>query len=200
MKKNKMAFLITEIILCMLAVLFTYRIFHHEKQEKKMSEDLMEALGEEVTLESFVPQYLNQAITFTGDDMGSDRAMIIMLLYMIIVIIAFVFGITISNTIRKEAGVIGTLRASGYTRKELIGHYMALPVIVTLIGAVIGNILGYTVFKYICADMYYGSYSLPTYKTIWNAEAFVLTTVVPVIIMFVVNYAFMLQNLNLSPL
>lgn len=94
----------------------------NEKQEKKMSEDLMEALGEEVTLESFVPQYLNQAITFTGDDMGSDRAMITMLLYMIIVIIAFVFGITISNTIRKEAGVIGTLRASGYTRKELIGH------------------------------------------------------------------------------
>ena len=90
----------------------------NEKQEKKMSEDLMEALGEEVTLESFVPQYLNQAITFTGDDMGSDRAMITMLLYMIIVIIAFVFGITISNTIRKEAGVIGTLRASGYTRKR----------------------------------------------------------------------------------
>ena len=112
----------------------------NEKQEKKMSEDLMEALGEEVTLESFVPQYLNQAITFTGDDMGSDRAMIIMLLYMIIVIMAFVFGITISNTIRKEAGVIGTLRASGYTRKELIGHYMALPVIVTLIGAVVGNL------------------------------------------------------------
>ena len=52
-----------------------------KKQEKKrLSEDLMEALGEEVTLESFVPQYLNQAITFTGDDMGSDRAMITMLL------------------------------------------------------------------------------------------------------------------------
>lgn len=160
----------------------------NEKQEKKMSEDLMEALGEEVTLESFVPQYLNQAITFTGDDMGSDRAMITMLLYMIIVIIAFVFGITISNTIRKEAGVIGTLRASGYTRKELIGHYMALPVIVTLIGAVIGNILGYTALKKVCAGMYYGSYSLPTYVTVWNAETFWMTTVVPVLIMLVVNY------------
>lgn len=160
----------------------------NEKQEKKMSEDLMEALGEEVTLESFVPQYLNQAITFTGDDMGSDRAMIIMLLYMIIVIMAFVFGITISNTIQKEAGVIGTLRASGYTRKELIGHYMALPVIVTLIGAVIGNILGYTALKKVCAGMYYGSYSLPTYVTVWNAEAFWMTTVVPVLIMLVVNY------------
>lgn len=176
----------------------------NEKQEKKMSEDLMEALGEEVTLESFVPQYLNQAITFTGDDMGSDRAMITMLLYMIIVIIAFVFGITISNTIRKEAGVIGTLRASGYTRKELIGHYMALPVIVTLIGAVIGavigNILGYTALKNVCAGMYYGSYSLPTYVTVWNADAFWMTTVVPVLIMLVVNYGILRYKLRLSPL
>ena len=172
----------------------------NEKQEKKMSEDLMEALGEEVTLESFVPQYLNQAITFTGDDMGSDRAMITMLLYMIIVIIAFVFGITISNTIRKEAGVIGTLRASGYTRKELIGHYMALPVIVTLIGAVVGNILGYTALKKVCAGMYYGSYSLPTYVTAWNADAFWMTTVVPVLIMLVVNYGILRYKLRLSPL
>ena len=171
----------------------------NEKQEKKMSEDLMEALGEEVTLESFVPQYLNQAITFTGDDMGSDRAMITMLLYMIIVIIAFVFGITISNTIRKEAGVIGTLRASGYTRKELIGHYMALPVIVTLIGAVVGNILGYTALKNVCAGMYYGSYSLPTYVTVWNADAFWMTTVVPVLIMLVVNYGILRWNLPSVP-
>ena len=172
----------------------------NEKQEKKMSEDLMEALGEEVTLESFVPQYLNQAITFTGDDMGSDRAMITMLLYMIIVIMAFVFGITISNTIRKEAGVIGTLRASGYTRKELVGHYMALPVIVTLIGAVIGNILGYTALKNVCAGIYYGSYSLPTYVTVWNADAFWMTTVIPVLIMLVVNYGILRYKLRLSPL
>lgn len=172
----------------------------NEKQEKKMSEDLMEALGEEVTLESFVPQYLNQAITFTGDDMGSDRAMIIMLLYMIIVIMAFVFGITISNTIRKEAGVIGTLRASGYTRKELLVHYMTLPLLVTVIAAVIGNVLGYTVFKNICAGMYYGSYSLPTYETRWNMDAFVLTTIVPFVIMLLVNLVLISKRLKLTPL
>ena len=171
-----------------------------ELEEKNVSEDLMKAMGKVVTLENFVPQYQNQAITFTGDDMGSDKAMMIMLLYIIIVIMAFVFGITTSNTIAKEAGVIGTLRASGYTRNELIRHYMTLPVIVTLVGAVIGNILGYTVFKDVCAGMYYGSYSLPTYVTVWNAEAFLLTTVVPVIIMFVVNYAVLHHKLKLSPL
>lgn len=171
-----------------------------EKEEKEVSEDLMEDIGGIVTLESFVPRYVNQAIIFTGDDMGGDKAMVTMLLYIVIVIMAFVFGITISNTIRKEAGVIGTLRASGYTRQELVLHYMALPVLVTLAGALIGNILGYTVFKDVCAAMYYGSYSLPTYVTIWNAEAFLLTTVVPVIIMLVVNYGVLRHKLKLSPL
>lgn len=172
----------------------------NEKEEKKVSEDLMEDIGNVVTLEAFVPRYLNQAIIFTGDDMGGDKAMVVMLLYIVIVIMAFVFGITISNTIRKEAGVIGTLRASGYTRRELILHYMTLPVLVTLAGALVGNILGYTTFKGVCAGMYYGSYSLPTYVTVWNAEAFLLTTVVPVIIMILINYAVLRYRLQLSPL
>ena len=171
-----------------------------EKEEKEISEDLMEDIGAIVTLETFVPGYANQAITFTGEDMGGDRAMMIMLLYIVMVIMAFVFGITISNTIRKEAGVIGTLRASGYTRRELVLHYMELPVLVTLAGALIGNLLGYTVLKNVCVDMYYGSYSLPAYKTVWNAEAFLLTTVVPVLIMLVVNYSVLWHKLRLSPL
>ena len=171
-----------------------------EGQEKKIADKFMESLGKEVSLNSFVPRYQNQAINFTGNDMGSDKAMIIVLLYIVIVIMAFVFGITISNTIRREAGVIGTLRASGYTKSELIRHYMALPIIITLVGALIGNILGYTVMKNVCASMYYGSYSLPTYVTIWNADAFWMTTLVPILIMLVVNCGVLCHKLRLSPL
>ena len=171
-----------------------------DAEEKDMSEDLMKDLNGEVALQSFIPQYQNQAIHFTGDDMGGDRTMMIALLYIVIAILAFVFGITISNTISKEASVIGTLRASGYTKNELIRHYMAMPIIVTAISAVIGNILGYTVLKKVCAGMYYGSYSLPTYETIWSADAFVLTTIVPIIIMLAVNYVVLRKKLQLGPL
>ena len=168
--------------------------------EKEASDDLMEVMNQEVSLEEYVPRYLNQAINFTGDDMGSDKAMMIALLYIIIAIMAFVFSITTSNTIHKEANVIGTLRASGYTKKELIIHYMTMPMIVTLFSAVIGNILGYTVLKNVCAGMYYGSYSLPTYVTIWNGEAFVLTTVIPVILMAFINVMVLARTMKLSPL
>ena len=171
-----------------------------EAEEKKAAEELMKAINKEVALKDFVPRYENQAICFTGEDMGSDRAMVAILLYMVIAILAFVFAITTANTIEKEANVIGTLRASGYTRGELVRHYMAMPCIITVISALIGNVLGYTVMKKICAAMYYHSYSLPTYETVWNADAFLSTTVVPVILMLLINFLILHRQMKLSPL
>ena len=171
-----------------------------EEAEKEISEDLMKEVSRTVSLESFVPRYQNQAIQFTGSDMGSDRAMMLALLCIIMGIMAFVFAITISNTISKEAAVIGTLRAMGYSKAELIRHYMTMPALVTLTGALVGNILGYTYFKEFCADLYYGSYSLPSYVTIWNGEAFVLTTLIPVVMMLVINLTILTKRLSLSPL
>lgn len=115
-------------------------------------------------------------------------------------IIAFVFAITTGNTIAKESTVIGTLRATGYTKGELIRHYMAMPMLVTLAGAIVGNILGYTVLKDIAASAYYGSYSLPTYVTLWNPSAFVNTTVIPLLIMLAINFIMLSRKLSLSPL
>ena len=171
-----------------------------EEEENDRGEDLMKRLSKEVKLESYIPRYANQAIRFTGEDMGSDRAMMQLLLYIMIGIIAFVFGITISNTISKEAPVIGTLRAMGFTKSELVRHYMAMPLLVTLVSAVIGNILGYTALKNVCANMYYNSYSLPKYVTIWNADAFVQTTVVPILIMALITWGVLRWSLGLTPL
>ena len=171
-----------------------------DKEAKLMADDFMKTISSNATLVNYIPQYINQAIHFTGDDMGSDKAMMIVLLYVLIVIMAFVFAVTTNNTIVKEANVIGTLRASGYTRGELLRHYILLPIIVTILGALVGNILGYTVFKDIFAAVYYESYSLPTYHTLWNADAFLLTTVVPVIIMLAINIVIIGCRLKLSPL
>lgn len=171
-----------------------------DSEEKEVSDKLAAKINSISPLKSFIPRYINQSITFTREDMGGDRAMMTLLLYIIIAIMAFVFAVTISNTIAKEANTIGTLRASGYKKSELVRHYIAMPMAVTVIGAVIGNILGYTLFKNVCAAMYYGSYSLTTYETRWNAEAFLLTTVIPLIIMFVITLFMLINKLSLSPL
>ena len=167
---------------------------------KNKSDDFLKVLNKNTIITNYIPEISNQAIHFTGDDIGGDKGIMLTLLYVLIVIIAFVLAVTTSNTINSEASVIGTLRASGYTKGELLRHYMVLPLVVTVIGSCIGNILGYTVFEKVVANMYLGSYSLTTYVTRWNSEAFILTTIVPFIIMLVVNLFILMNKLSLSPL
>ncbi len=155
---------------------------------------------EEVSLEDYVPEYLNQSSHFAPSDIEGDTAGAEVLIYILIAVIAFIFGITVSTTIDREASVIGTLRASGYTRGELMRHYMTMPVVVTLIGAALGNLGGYTVFKDIVVDLYYNSYSLPKYTTVWSPTAFVKTTLIPLILMLIINFAVIARKLRLTPL
>ena len=174
-------------------------------EAKKLSEDFLEKLSEEApkymnAVTGYIPEYTNQAIIFTGDDIKGDTTFVQMFLYIIVVIIAFIFAITTSNTIAKEAGVIGTLRATGYTKWEIVRHYLTLPMLVVFAGAVVGNILGYTVLKDYAASAYYGSYSLPTYVTLWNPQAFINTTVIPIIIVFIIDLLMLTRKLSLSPL
>ena len=154
----------------------------------------------ETPLKDFIARQDNQAITFTGEDMGSDKAMFSWFLYIVTMVLAFAFAITTRSTIEQEARVIGTLTASGYTRRELLTHYILLPVAVTLIAALVGNILGYTVLKYIMADMYYHSYSLPTYTTVWSGEAFIKTTLIPCALVAGTELLMIGRSLSLPPL
>ncbi len=184
---------------------YNYSWTYNEKpadkiEEKEMSEDLLEVLSENGIMTNFIPQYLNQAIVFTDEDMGNDRIMFSGFLYIVIAIIAFIFAVTTSNTIAKEATVIGTLRASGYTKGEIIRHYITLPVAVTLLSALVGNILGYTVFLEVAKGIYYTNYSLPTFELLFNPDAFLRTTIVPVILMIAINYFIIAGKLRLSPM
>ena len=67
-------------------------------------------------------------------------------------------------------------------------------------GALIGNVFGYTVFQKAFVSVYYSNYSLPTYKMLWNMDAFLETTIAPFIIMLAVNSFVLAKKLKISPL
>ncbi len=168
-----------------------------EEQCAGRADDIAGILSDGCTVTELVKRADNQAIMFAGDDIGSDKSMMITLLYLVIVILGFVFAVTTRGTIEQEAGTVGTLLASGYTRGELIRHYMAMPVAVTLVAALIGNVIGYTAFKDYCASLYYHSYSLTTYVTLPSAEAFIKTTLVPCVLIAVTVYAVLWRMMRL---
>lgn len=176
-----------------------------KQAEKRVSDDLaydiaMDSLNEDNELTIFIPRYANKSINFAGDDIGKDRPMMLVLLYILIAIMAFVFAVTINHTVVREANVIGTLRASGYTKGEIFVHYMITPMLVTFIAAIVGNVLGYTMFEDVAVDMYRGSYGLTHYVSYFSLEAFVRTTVIPMFIMIVVTGIGLWRKLSYSPL
>lgn len=173
-------------------------------EEKEVSEELAEKIAALTfgtnEIDVFMPEYLNRSIHFAGDDIGKDRPMMTVLLYVLIAIMAFVFAVTINHTVDKEAAVIGTLRASGYTKGEVFRHYLAIPMLVTLLAALLGNIFGYTMFEDVAKNMYLGSYSLTTYVSYWSAEAFVKTTIVPMMIILIITSVSLWRKLAFGPL
>lgn len=153
-----------------------------------------------LTVKSYLPRYLNKAVNFVIDDASGDEAGAMLMLYIIIAVIAFMYAVTTSNTIAKEAGVIGTLRASGYSRGELTRHYLVLPMIITLIGALIGNVLGYFLFPIAFKRVYFLNYSIAPFEVFWTPKAFLLTTLIPLAIMFVIVLLVISKKLRIRPL
>ncbi len=166
--------------------------------EDQLTEALETLLGSGDAIRDFVSKQDNNAINFTADDISGDGIFMNVFLYIVICVLAFIFAVTTRSTIEEESTVIGTLRASGYTQSELLRHYLVLPTMITLLAALIGNILGYTVMKGIVVDMYYHSYSLPTYVTVWSPKAFVTTTLIPGLIVLTVNFFVIRRSLQMD--
>lgn len=189
---------------------YNYSFLYDVKPEDKVAQAdyserflkalITQALVSDNEIKDYLPIYLSQARNFAPSDIEGDSAGTAIFCYILIAVIAFIFAITISNTIDKEASVIGTLRASGYSKGELVVHYMSMPVIVTLVGAAIGNALGYTVFKEAAVKIYFNTYSLPVPEVVWSPSALVKTTVIPLLLMFFINLFIIIKKLQLSPL
>lgn len=189
---------------------YNYSFFYNEAPEddeeaSKKAEELIETINELSkknfnAITNFIPAFANQAIIFAPNDVKGDKVGVEILGYMIVILIAFIFGITINTTVTRESQVIGTLRASGYTKGEIIRHYMFCPMLVVTVACIIGNILGYTVFKDFAANLYYTSYDFPKFTVQWNAVAFIKTTLIPFLICLFINFFTLYRKLRLSPL
>lgn len=187
---------------------YTYRYSYQfdeddisDDKERQLVEDIQKILVQDgAELQSFLTAEANQSISFIREDMGKDGPVMKLFVYILIMIIAFVFAILTGNTIESEATIIGTLRASGYKKSEIAMHYLTPTIIIALVGSVIGNVVGYTAMLEPFKELYYGTYSLAPIDIRFNMEAFITTTILPVIIMILINWVMIYSKLSLSPL
>ncbi len=163
--------------------------------------EMMEALGETgAVVTDFIDRESNQAIMYAITDVSGDSAMWEALFYIIVAIMAFVFVVLTGSTVEAESSAIGTLMSMGYTRGELVRHYMAAPLLVGVAGGVAGNALGYAFIVDVMKDLYYNSYDFPPFSAVWDWGTFVLTTVVPLALLAAITFVGLVRHLRATPL
>ena len=164
-------------------------------------QDMVEALTDtDARVDDLTDADSNQGIGYARDDVDGDSTMWTTLLDIIIVIMAFVFVVLTNATIEEESAIIGTLLASGYRRREIVLHYLALPAIVGILAALLGCALGVTFFTEPMRNLYYGSYSLPPFQVYWSWEIFVKCAVVPAAALILITLVGLLRKMGKTPL
>ena len=137
----------------------------------------------------FVTAEENMRIGATTDDQVINKLAGLVAGVIIMILFTYVISVFVVHTIEAESGVIGALYAMGVTGKDLIMHYLTLPVCVTFISGVIGMAIGFSPVgvRQQMADTY-NYFSFPEVPDVYPVYLLLYGAVMPVLAAVIVNW------------
>jgi putative ABC transport system permease protein len=171
-----------------------------DEQRKDIDASIKELVSEETMLTSFYKTDDNPRTTSYREDIAINKQVAVVLGVVLLLIIAFIFGLSVLHIIDKESAVIGALYSLGYVKKDIIRHFMILPVAITTVASILGTVLGFLTFTYLAADSSYEYFSYPNLKIAYEPYLFIFGIVSPILITTVINYLMLSKRLKLTPL
>lgn len=145
----------------------------------------------------FVIQEDNIRIKASANDQIVNRNTGILVGIIAMMLFTYVISVFVIHEIERENTVIGALYALGVKRKELIKHYMVLPVLVTFLGGTTGTILGYSSLGAGQQMKESGAYfSFPKLDTYVSPYLLIYGIIMPPVVAYIVNYMVIRRKLE----
>lgn len=137
----------------------------------------------------FVTAEENMRIGATTDDQVINKMGGLVAGVIIMILFTYVISVFVVHTIEAESGVIGALYAMGVTGKDLILHYLMLPICVTSISGAIGTAIGFSPIgvRQQMADTY-NYFSFPEVSNVYPVYLLVYGLVMPALAAVIVNW------------
>lgn len=110
--------------------------------------------------------------------------------------IAFIFSVFALNNLEEDRKIIGTLFALGYRKTELLRLYIALPIMVVSIGAILGSLIGFKITEFFITANYSRPEMISTYPPVLLAYGIIM----PIAFSFIINYSVLSKKLNKNAL
>ncbi len=107
-------------------------------------------------------------------------------------------GIVILRMIKQDSAIIGTLYAQGYRKREIINHYMRYPLVIALLGGIIGTILGLLTLKPMTTFML-SYFNIPISKSVIVPVYIFVSLALPFVLLGLSGLFILIRELRYSP-
>ena len=148
-------------------------------------------------LTQFVPAEDNPRIGAAADDQVINKAAGLAAGVIIMILFTYVLSVFVVHSIERESSVIGALYALGVTGRDLLVHYLTLPVIVTVIGSVAGTLLGFSpAGARVQMQDCYDYYSFPDLAVLHPVYLLLYGLLMPAVVASCVNWVIIRKKLG----
>lgn len=138
-------------------------------------------------LTMFVTAEENPRILAAAGDQEMNKTVGLLAGVVFIALFAYVISVFVIHQISRESSVIGTLYALGAKKKDLLLHYMTLPMAVTVLGGLVGAALGFSDLGAVLQDDTYAYFSVPVFDMTYPVYLIIYAIIMPPLISIVVN-------------
>lgn len=152
-----------------------------------------------VNISAFEDAKYNIRINDAIEDSQISKTSALVMGVILLILLVYMLAIFSSGTIEQERQVIGTLYALGYSRKEILRHYIKTPMIISGVGALFGMISGFFMTDAMAASSA-ALYSIPDLKHVYPAYLICYALGMPTLLSYFINWFVLSKKLNLSPL
>lgn len=121
----------------------------------------------------------NMRINMPWGNISSMKSMSFPVATAFFLLSCLIVGVMIMRTVKSDGVVIGTLYAQGYRRRELIRHYMSIPVLLSATGGLVGTLLALPCVRPVVNSML-TSYILPDKGITFSPLNLALAVLLPV--------------------
>lgn len=116
----------------------------------------------------------------------------------ILLLTCILTGIVMWRMLKRESAIIGTLYALGYKKKEIRRHYLMYPLLVSVIGGVLGTILGMLTLKPMLKFMV-SYFNMPVGSINYEVKYIAAGIMLPIIFLTACGYIVVSISLKNSP-
>ena len=156
--------------------------YYSIKYNKDNSKEVREKLNSDYIIASYMAATTNTRISMPVNEGDAVTNMATMFAPVMFVIVLTLIVMVLGRNIKNEQYLLGTFISLGFSRKQIIGHYVRYGLIPGVVGSVIGVLVSIPLTKVLCR--FYIEYDFETliYKPTYDIPSVVIALVVPTLL------------------